>query len=82
MTAQSSILGYKLFLSLNSPDFSLFFYLKVDPPLEKGHLFSQQPPSKNRFCQAPLFENSVGGSTLSPILQTERKGVRTMLVEI
>ena len=45
MTEQS-VLAYKLFLSLNIPDFSLFFVEKLQTPPEKSHPpFSQQPPS-------------------------------------
>ena len=56
-------------MSLNIPDFSLFFIEKLQPPplpLKKGTplLPSNQPP-KTRSCQAhPLFENFVGGCTL------------------
>ena len=56
---------YKLFLSLNISDFSLFFIKNCNAP-EKGHpLFPSNTIQKLQSCQAhQLFENLVGGSTL------------------
>ena len=60
MTEQS-VLVYELFLSLNIPDFSLFFVEKSEPPPP----LSQQPSSKTGGpVKSPLFENLVRGSTL------------------
>ena len=47
-----NIFAYKLFLSLNISDFNLFFYLKLQPPLQKGerrgaHYGSQHRRGKN-----------------------------------
>ena len=61
---EKHIFVYKLFLSLNTSDFSLFFYVKIaTPTLEKGHLpLSQQPPLKIEVLSSPFFENLVGGA--------------------
>ena len=59
-------------MSLNIPDFSLFFIencntlWKRSPPF-----FPATPLQKLRFCQTPFFENLVGGSTPHP---PSRKG--------
>ena len=63
---EKRIFVYKLFLSLNISNFSLLLCKKLTPRPEKGH-----PLSKLRSCQAPLFENLVGGSTPSPRLAKE-----------
>ena len=53
MTKQR-ILVYKLFLSLNTPDFSLLFVEKLQPsPLKKVIPFSQQPPLKTEVLSSP-----------------------------
>ena len=72
MTEQN-ILVYKLFLSLNIPDFSLF-NLKLATPLKKvTHLFPSNPPLKIEVLSTPpLFENLVGGST--PLPRAEKGG--------
>ena len=55
---------YKLFLTLNSTDFS-FLCKNCNTP-EKGHPFSQQSPLKIEILSSRLFENLVGDSTLPP----------------
>ena len=67
VTKEQRILVYKHFLSLNIPDFSLFFVEKLQPPKKSHPLVPSNPP--------PLFENFVGGSTPPP---AERGGVHTM----
>ena len=65
MTRQSALV-YKLVLSLNIRDFSLFFVKKLrPPPPEKSHLlFPSNPPLKAEVQSShPLFEKLVGGST-------------------
>ena len=67
MTEQS-ILVYKLFLSLNLPDFSFFLLNICSPPLKKvTPLFLSNPPLKTEvLSSSPPFENLVdlvGGST-------------------
>ena len=59
---------YELFLWLHIPDFSLSCMLKLNPPKKGTPLF---PLKKLRSCQAPLFENLVGGS--NPL--TEKGGI-------
>ena len=59
---------FKVFLSLNISDFSLFFMYKLQPPPpEKGHPhFPSNPLLKIEVLSAhppPRFENLVGGST-------------------
>ena len=50
---QQRILVYKLFLSLNIPNFSLFFVIKLQPTPEKSHhLLSQQPPLKTEVLSS------------------------------
>ena len=63
MTEQR-ILVYKLFLSINIPDFR-FFVQTLEPPLpaEKvTSLFPSNPPVKTDVLSSSLFENLVGGS--------------------
>ena len=66
---EKNIFVYKLFLSLNNSNFSLFFFLflvKLQSPLKKvTPSFPATPSQKLRSCQVPppLFENLVGGST-------------------
>ena len=58
VTTKQRILVYKLFLSLNIPDFSLFFVKKLQPPPppQKSHPYlSEQPPSKNCRTVKPPF---------------------------
>ena len=74
---EKNIFAYKLFLSLNIPDFNLFFMSKLQPPPEKSCLFPSNPLEKFRSCQAPLFENLFGGSTPSPL---QKGGVHNMLL--
>ena len=68
--AEKNISVYKLFLSLNISDFSLFvcFFVKLQPP-EKSYPFLSSPPL--------FFENLVGGST--PLPNSRKRGVHTML---
>ena len=78
---KKSIFVYHLFLSLNIPDFSLFFYKNCNPPLKKVTPSFPLPPSKNYSpVRPPLFENLVGGSTPLPPHppQQKKEGVHTM----
>ena len=65
VTTEQRILFYKLFLSLNFADFSLFFVEKLQLPTvpEKSQPpLSKQPPLKTEVLSSPpLFENVVGG---------------------
>ena len=68
---EKNIFVYKLFLSLNTSTEKSY----SPPPF-----FSSNPLSKLRSCQAPLFENLVGGSTsLHPYKGGRWGGVYTML---
>ena len=63
---EKNIFVHKLFFSLNILDFSLSFFKNNCnlPSLKKATPFLLASPlSKLRSCQAPLFENLVGGST-------------------
>ena len=53
MTEQS-VFVYKLFLSLNIPDFSLFFVEKLQPPLKKVTL-SFPATLKLEVLSSPFF---------------------------
>ena len=54
---------YKLFMLLNISDLSLFFGDKnCNSPEKVTPSFPATSLSKLRSCQAPLFENLVGGS--------------------
>ena len=44
---EKNIFVYKLFLSLNTRDFSLFFYVKTETPLKRPLPLSQQTPFEN-----------------------------------
>ena len=44
-------------------DYYYFFCKNCNPPEKSYLLFSSNPLSKFRSCQAPLFENLLGGST-------------------
>ena len=58
--AEENILAYKLYLSLNISDFSLFFMWKLQPP-EKSHtLFPSNPPLKAEVLSS-LEERGGGG---------------------
>ena len=53
MTEKNTV--YKLFLSLNIPDFSLFFYVKIATPLTKQpplkiEILSSSPLPFEKFC--------------------------------
>ena len=51
---EKNIFVYKLFLSLKVSDFSLFFFVKLQPPRKKlPPSFPAIPLSKLRSCQAP-----------------------------
>ena len=54
---EKNIFAYKLFLSLNISDFSLFFMWKLQPVLKKitPPSLSQQPPSKSWAPVKPTF---------------------------
>ena len=55
VTTEQSLLVYKFFLSLNIPDFSLFFVEKLQPP-EKSHpLFPSNSPLKTHSAKSPPF---------------------------
>ena len=57
------------------------FYVKTATPWKKSPLSPTTPPPlwKLRSCQAPLFENLVGGSTTPlPSSPAERGGVHSM----
>ena len=60
---EKNTFAYKLFLSLNISDFSLFL---CATPLEKSHPhFPSKPRLKVKVLSSPpFFENLVGGSTL------------------
>ena len=72
---KKNIFVYKFFLLLNISDLS-FYFVKIETPLKKvTPSFPATPVSKLRSCQAPLFENLVGGSTpSSPLPPAERGG--------
>ena len=76
MTKQKNLV-YKLFLSLNIPDFSLAFAEKLQPSLKKVTLYFPATRSENWGPVKPpfLFENLIKGSTL-PLPQAERGGAR------
>ena len=58
--AEENILAYKLYLSLNISDFSLFFMWKLQPP-EKSHpLFPSNSPLKAEVLSS-LEERGGGG---------------------
>ena len=50
-----SIFVYKLLLSLNISDFSLFFYVKTGTPWKIHLSLSQQPPLKIEILSSPPF---------------------------
>ena len=55
LMTKKNIFAFKLFLSLNIPDFNLFFMWKLQPPPEKSHpLFPSNPPSKSWGPVKPL----------------------------
>ena len=60
-----NIFVYKLFLSLNISDFSLFLCKNCNapPPLKKITLSKQSSSKNGDTVRAPLFENFLGGST-------------------
>ena len=63
VTTEQNILLYKLFLSLNIPDFSLFFVEKLQPPWKVTPLFPATP-SKNWVPVKPHpFQNLMCSST-------------------
>ena len=78
-----NIFVYKLFLSLNVSNFSLFLCKNCNSP-DKGHsLLSQEPPLKMEILSTlppPFFfgGNLVGGSI--PPQQQKGEGVLTMLL--
>ena len=68
---EKNIFGYKLFLSLNIPNFNLFLCENFNPRLIKVTPSFPANPSKSRGpVKHPLYENVVGGST--PLLPAER----------
>ena len=78
---EKSIFAYKLFLTLNISDFSLFFMWQLQPLPEKSHSpLSQQPPLKVEVLSSPppLFENLVGGSLPPSPTPAERGGGWTL----
>ena len=72
---EKNIFVYKLFLSFNISDFSLFFMSRLQSSLKKVTV-SHQPPSKNWDpVKPPLTENLGGGSTAPPPPPPSRKDV-------
>ena len=56
-----NIFAYKLFLSLNIPDFNLFLCKNCNPPplkkVSPSSPLSQQPPLKDEVLSSPPFLN-------------------------
>ena len=81
VTTEQSLLVYKFFLSLNIPDFSLFFVEKLQPP-EKSHpLFPSNSPLKTHSAKSPPFWKF--GRRLNPFPQQKGgEGVHTVIKQI
>ena len=66
VTTEQRILVYKLFLSLNIPDSSLFFVEKLQPPPSRKKSppsLPATPPLKTEVLSSPPFLNLAGCST-------------------
>ena len=77
VTTEQSVFVCKTFLSINVPDFSLFFVEKLQPAFLKNvtPFPPSNPPVKMEVCQAPsLFENLVGSRLNSLPLQRKVGG--------
>ena len=76
---EKNIFVYKIFLSLNISDFSLYFMWKLQPISKRSPTLSHQPSSENQGPVKPmLFQNSVAVPTSPPQQKRVESGYGTL----